>query len=265
MRLFKLTIFTALTMSPLPFGTSAAIAQTSTDLFKTNPEYEYQAAKRVMEQFYYRYQKDRIPFSATTCTEANMLLGKEDFWYKNNDIMIAVADLAYRVVYLSNDLQRLGYPPAIWKNIILEYERDVLQHLSPAPSEDERQGRLSEFTQELRRSLDAYRSSHPTIKEEYMSCGPGDAEIQARIVTQPRASQVLFTPSFYYDLCIAQKIDPEDTKRCNRWREAVDGKVEWVSGEYYYIARWPDGTTRRGKFRFAADDSHVTTITLRKP
>jgi hypothetical protein len=241
---------------------SAANSQTSTSLVESNPEAAYQAAKQAMQRLYDRYEK-KSRFSNSICTYAGDHLGEQAF-DKHDDQLIVVADLAYRVVYLSNDLRRLGYPSAVWQGILSAYEQEALNHLSSQPNLREATGRLYAFSGKLGNSLRDYRLSHPGLGDEYLGGECGDAEIEAKIVTQPQASQVLFTPSFYYELCVAQKIDPEDTKRCNRWREAVDGKVEYVSGDYHYIARWSDGTTRRGTFRFGVNDDGKL-ITLRKP
>ena len=66
------------------------------------------------------------------------------------------------------------------------------------------------------------------LREVVIGGGCGAGEVEVTIVTQPSGGQVLLAPSFYYELCRAQDIDPEDTRRCNRWREAHDGKLEYV-------------------------------------
>ncbi len=242
----------------------SCIAQTSTSLIRTDPRGQYQAVKTAMQALYDRYEKN-TRFMNSICNDIGDHLGHpEEFWAKNDGRLVAIADLAYRVVYLRNDLSRLGYPAIVWREILSHYENDVLNQLDHSISDKKLLELKTLFFHQLSDALANYRDSHPDIGKEDLGGECGDGDIEAKIVTQPRASQVLFTPSFYYELCKAQNIDPENTARCNRWREAIDGKVEYVAGDYHYIAKWSDGTTRRGTFRFGVNDDGKV-ITLHKP
>jgi hypothetical protein len=84
------------------------------------------------------------------------------------------------------------------------------------------------------------------------------------IATEPLGAQVMFIPTFFYELCKAQRLDPDDTRRCNRWREAVDGRLSQVAGDYLYMARWPDGAIRRGTLSFTGMEDGQRVV-LRKP
>ena len=61
-----------------------------------------------------------------------------------------------------------------------------------------------------------------------------------------------------------EKQNADDPSSCPRWREAIEGKLQSVAGDYVYRVRWPDGTIRRGTLRFDMGDEGKT-ITLRKP
>jgi hypothetical protein len=88
--------------------------------------------------------------------------------------------------------------------------------------------------------------------------------MSVRIVTSPRGGQVLFIPVFFYELCKAQNLDPDDARSCNRWGEAVDGRLAQVAGNYIYVARWPDGVVRRGRLTFS-NKQDGETVLVQKP
>jgi hypothetical protein len=247
---------------------SVVTAQTSTSLIKSAPRIQYRAAKEAMELIYNRFERNKNPDkNLFQCTLAGGYLGGlifSDYWAEHDKLTVAIADLAYNVVLWSETLPRLGYPGSIWRESISSYESEGLRHLTRPPTDPERDYRDRAFLKKLAALLDAYRSDHPASLQVNVGGECGADEIEVSIVTQPSGGQVLFTPSFYYELCRAQDIDPEDTRQCNRWREAHDGKLEYVSGAYHYLARWSDGATRSGMIGFTANDGGKT-ITIRKP
>lgn len=90
----------------------------------------------------------------------------------------------------------------------------------------------------------------------------GDGERPIGFVTRPAATHVFIIPSFFYELCRVRKVDPEDTSRCEHWREVLTTVVP-ITGRYHYIAKWGDGTIARGVLD--EEDPATGTITLRKP
>jgi hypothetical protein len=120
------------------------------------------------------------------------------------------------------------------------------------------QARRQAFMKELVGRLNAYRQSQPALGKvvhegrcrQEITAG----NINVRIETDPSGGSVFLIPTFFYDLCRAQNIDPDDTRRCNRWREAISGRTASVSGDYLYIVRWPDGASRRGKLSVVERD-----------
>ena len=91
-----------------------------------------------------------------------------------------------------------------------------------------------------------------------------DAGAIVSVATVPIAAQVMFIPTFFYELCKVQKQNADDPNGCPQWREAVEGKLQSVAGDYMYFVRWRDGVVRRGKRSFDMGDDGRT-ITLRKP
>ena len=113
--------------------------------------------------------------------------------------------------------------------------------------------------------LNGYGDKHPgLVKITYeKGCGAGP-EASVKIISYPEGAQIEYITYFNYELCRAQKLDPDDHKTCNRWREAHDSQLTKVTGDYLYLARWPDGKVRRGELRFT-DKDDGTTIKLTRP
>lgn len=124
--------------------------------------------------------------------------------------------------------------------------------------------RVPEFTGSIVTSLAAYRRSHPSLPKLVSIGGCGGAELTVSIATDPKGGQVLFIPTFFYELCKVQRQNPDDPQRCPRWRGAFEGHLAEVIGNYMYRVRWHDGTLRRGTLNFAELDDGAT-IVLRKP
>ena len=248
---------------------SHAFAQTSTGLFKSDLKAQYELSKQAMTALYQRLQPKlgvfENEYSLFQCSMAGNFLGTSpDVSWADDRTMRATADLAYKVVWWSNDLRRLGYPANVWSDLLARFEAEQIALLARPGDWSARDQRDRAFLGRLAGALNAYRNTKPALPRAIVGedCGAGDVAVS--IVTEPRGGKVLFTPGFYYELCRAQRLDPEDPARCNRWREALDGKLEYVAGDYYYIARWSDGAVRRGSLRIDANDDGRT-ITLRKP
>jgi hypothetical protein len=103
----------------------------------------------------------------------------------------------------------------------------------------------------------------PKIIVEGGGCGAGGLTV--RIATDPRGGQILIIPVFFYQLCKAQNLAPEDFKLCDRWREIPDGFNAEVSGDYNYIVRWSNGGRREGVLPFSSMGDGEKKLTLRAP
>jgi hypothetical protein len=195
-------------------------------------------------------------------------------WAEASDLTVRMANLAYDVWLWNRDLQ--PYPKSVWEPRLAAFESSEIDRIIRDPkSDDSADLRAHGFSQTLAAEVnDAIRGQSPALTPIRVDGGCGAGEFGVRIVTEPKGAQVLFIPNFFYELCRAQHTDPEDTTKCKRWREAIDGTVQQVSGDYYYFAKWPDGVTRRGKLTFTHneegpfDESCQCTrplITLAKP
>ncbi|HEY8321813.1 MAG TPA: hypothetical protein VIG46_08525 [Candidatus Baltobacteraceae bacterium] len=185
------------------------------------------------------------------------------------------ADLAGGVFYWEYELPRIGYPERVWRPWVSSYEASIVATARRVPASVDpfniwEKSPQSKFDG-LRRVLTAYREKHPRLPE--IITGPegcGGGEVPVKLITQPTATRVVIIPSFFYELCRVRRIDPNDTARCAHWRE-VSGPIVQVSGDYHYIAKWRDGTVKRGMLDIESaalpggDDPNANTITLRKP
>ncbi len=155
------------------------------------------------------------------------------------------ADIAYVVVHLERELPDIGYPSSVWKNRLSHFE-----HAMTVGNGSDYDHSLDLFLRHLRTDLEAYRTTHRTLPRTVLLEGCGAGEMAVNLVTRPKDAQIFVIPTFFYELCKVQKINPDDTTACSHWREVMTGMVTEVSGDYRYRARWHDGTIRRGKLLF---------------
>ncbi len=200
-------------------------------------------------------------FDLVNCLGGSAYTGTD---YRRRDITAAFADVAYDIVIWRDGFRRLGYPAALWQAPLTDYEQRRVDRAIALAVQPQVETSGAQIVDVLVRRLNAYRASHPSLPMivEEGGCGAGEASVS--IATAPVGAQVLVIPTFFYQLCKVEKQDADDPNACPRWREALQGKLQSVAGDYLYQARWPDGKTRHGTLRFDMRDDG-TTITLRKP
>jgi hypothetical protein len=182
-----------------------------------------------------------------------------------------IANIAVRY---QRALLELGYPRSVWGATLAAFEsREAARaralgagfatahdadHLYDIPFD-------GPFAKRIQAEVNAYQATHPSLHGLVFAGGCGADEISVKIVTTPVATQVFLIPTFYYELCRAEKVDPDNTTACDHWREVL-GPVAKIAGSYHYFARWV-GAVRRGilddKDYRENDDGAV--VTLRKP
>jgi hypothetical protein len=236
----------------------------------------YFAVKTVMQRLYdadsakfwsarvHQQQFDREMGHVPTYDIVNCVRGSEYTGGPKHDLSPAFADVAFDVITWRNAFRRLGFPASTWQQPLTGYEQEEVDRTiaGQAPAEDDPVPDAFERTMVQR--LNAYRAAHPALPEITRAGGCGAGEGTVAIATVPIGGQVLFIPTFFYQLCKVEKQNADDPNSCPRWREAIEGKLQSVAGDYLYRVRWPDGVTRRGTLRFDMGDDG-TTITLRKP
>ena len=117
-----------------------ATAQTSLALLKSDPARYFPAVKTAMQVVYDRTEKKQ-PYHGKTekkqpyhgkidldaCTERKMFLSEA---YDGADpLEFNAVDVAYLMVFWSNDLRRLGYPATVWQSLFDDFEQKALPML----------------------------------------------------------------------------------------------------------------------------------------
>jgi hypothetical protein len=179
------------------------------------------------------------------------------------------SEIAYQHLTLQLTLQATPYPPRLWQPILNRGEEAQVQYLGkhvPAPYEDGEPffSIQDEMMSDLENALNTYRKAHgnnfPLVSLEE---GCGDAAVGIHIATDPRGGRARFIAVFDYVYCERRGLDPENENKCTAWREPVDGILFAVAGEYRYKVNWPDGSSKKGKYRFETL-THGDTATIRK-
>jgi hypothetical protein len=229
---------------------------------------QYAAIKTVMQRLYDKGDREikailgKGDYDLYHCSSGSEYLGSTG----GDEAMASLANIAFDVVIWSNNLKRLNYPAASWQTPIAQYEANEIALVQKGLAEavTEWADRRGKFLNALSGRLAERRAKQPSLRKVVVEGGCGAGEVNVHIATEPKGGQVLFIPTFFYELCRVQNVDPDDTKGCTRWREAVEGTLAQVSGDYQYVVRWPDGAVRRGKLSFQ-NLQDGQTVTLRKP
>jgi hypothetical protein len=247
---------------------SSVSAQTWLGFAQADPQRQYAAVKKVMEGFVGGIADQDLSgevalfggYDLDHCASAWNYIGT---WASKDDVVVPLATLALDASIWNGALRNLKYPIELWGSEMQGYESAQLADMRRSRGrrlEYRLNNRNAAFRKQLTARLDAYRKSHPSlakvINEGACRSRMRGGEVPLRIETEPPGATVFLIPGFFYELCKAQNIDPDDTARCNRWREVITGRVSHVVGDYFYVVRWADGATRRGNLSVvdAVDD-----------
>lgn len=250
--------FTLLAVLLLAAG--AAFAQTSKTLLGAGADEQYLAFKRTFQKMVdegdlkiHVLPDDHGGVDLRDCTTGDYYLGPA------GDVSAQTrqrANLAYEVVRLKHLITRLGYPESVWRPALLKIEEE---------GQDAFAVHEEEHLQELSETLNAYRRrSAPSLPNTGVVGGCGEGEVGVRIATRPRNGRVRLIPVFFYKLCQIQKIDPDDPRRCDHWRESAEGALLDLSGDYIYQASWGDGSRHSGRLSLT-NLEYGQTITISRP
>jgi len=228
----------------------------------------YPVVKAAIAKVYRETGSSRKPGNTRGTYDLDNCQGGSDFVGDHNDLaklsrIRIYADIANEATIWETDLAALGYPAYLWQPWVKHYENSAVNLLKRVPPAQfyEAWQRSSPPFERLQSRLNKYWRAHRNLARIVNVGGCGAGEQTWKLVTQPRAAQVLIIPSFFYQLCQVERINPHDTSRCAHWREVIDGTITEVSGAYYYRVRWRDGRLRLGKLSF--DEIRGDTLTLR--
>jgi hypothetical protein len=201
-------------------------------------------------------------YSLADCDQARLYMPTQ---YSGADKLDEGTELAFYIVSWRNGLRNAGFPDAVWRPDLIQYEDRELNTIAGTTGDDSDE-RRTEFRRYLARKLNNYRqttaTSLPKVVPDDEGCGAGEADYGIR--TDPPGGRVWLIPVYFYRLCKAQGLDPDNSQSCDRWRQAPNGLVQPLSGDYYYYALWPDGT-RTGRTFLAVEGPPETVFTIPKP
>jgi hypothetical protein len=244
-------------------------AQTSSGLITSNPEEQYYVIKRSVQSMYDRGEIRTHVFAGIERYDLVLCLDVADYLGPFKEADRPIRDLAYlavEIVIWRSDLKALGYPEQVWRPRLIEYENRQLKAIVRGSSGiDENDVSNVRWRRDLVAALnDHRRQSGPSLKEVVAEGGCGGGEISVHVSLEPRNGRVFFIPLFFYQLCQMQQLDPDNPDRYDRWHESLDGQLAYLAGYYRYLARWPDGATRKGTISVTLKNAD-TNVVIRKP
>lgn len=176
-----------------------------------------------------------------------------EFGQEMDDPDIFPTHVARDVEQASATLRAGRVPIEVWGGYIDTINRLAVEYLKALRQNPSRKSALSEqaYTSkerveaEFEAALNRYGKSRG--QQFYLREGCGAGEVPVVIRTRPADAAVAYIPLFKYKLCEARQLSPLDAKVCNGWVNAVK-KEEYLSGKYFYIAKWADGGRTSGVF-----------------
>jgi hypothetical protein len=119
-----------------------------------------------------------------------------------HDVTPVFADIALDVVTWRDAFRRLGFPPSTWQQPLTDYEqKEVDRAIASSAAAPENDPISAAFERTMLQRLNAYRAAHPALPKVVRVGGCGAGEATVTIATAPLAAQVLFIPTFFYELC----------------------------------------------------------------
>lgn len=165
-------------------------------------------------------------------------------------------DVALKVSRLRAEMERLGYPRAVYESALESYEQKQIDRRIGAAADTATNGDLDA---DLVRRLNAARSElapdRPAIAASVGRCAErGRANASPILRTSPRGGEIWMISAFAFNVCIRKKSDPWDRYACH-WNEIPTEAEFDDTGRFVYQIRWPDGAMKRGIRQFGDDRS----------
>lgn len=207
-------------------------------------------------------------FDLVDCTSGADYLPQPAEGVPGDEVESQLAATAFAVLRLEHLLRGQRYPDASWRPVLERHEQAVLDKIRSDPPRPDNFEAYSDLDiglqQSLLASLRAHREqSDPSLLLPVAEGGCGAGELGILVATEPAGGVAEFIPVFHYRLCGVRGVDPDDTRACDHWREAADGMLFDVAGDYRYRVRWPDGHVSGGKLSFINLEEGQT-VTLRR-
>ncbi|MXO88246.1 hypothetical protein [Alteraurantiacibacter aestuarii] len=169
--------------------------------------------------------------------------------------------LAKQTVGIERRLREAGYLSEIYQGPLRDYEirsiyrsyRIVAPHVSTNQFDGVLRGdpEFKILTMRIEQNRRVMQSeSLPIVASG--ECGDGD--VPYLFSTIPANASLWIIPEFDSLICERRAIDPWNRDQCFGWYESTPSEEVYLSGRYLFVAEWPDGTVRRGRRLFEADE-----------
>jgi len=240
---------------------------------KAKPLHQYELVRTAMHTFFTPEFDEQYGVNTNLSGESSYDLndcnnGKIYVPDSESTLLLAFADLGYRVSVWRRYFPRLGYPEDVWSPVVNNFEEKALDailrtngrislwHLFPFHDDSS----LGGMRPAINPIFERYRQSHPEVGVIVTHDSCGDNVPSLAVHTDPPGGRTIFIPTFFHALCKAQGMDPDDPSVCDRWREPLDGKLTYVAGDYFYRVEWSDGKVQSGRLQYFDyfDDKQVT-------
>ncbi|TPJ22657.1 hypothetical protein [Mesorhizobium sp. B2-7-2] len=279
-RLEKLGRCAAFLLAMTLVHSSSALAATSSEKVLENPRQQYLIFKAAVKSIYiYNTDYGEAANGGYNLVDCDVVSpdhylasfgkdGRTMVRSKRNEPVAGLLLTAQSTVSMVEALKHAGYPASVADRPIQQFETAAIAFFARNPDYDaidtsDFYDLLDKFHKQVFSEAEKYRASAKKKLPDLIyltDCGDGEWPVHVRTI--PSNGRVVWIPEFFYRLCKVQKLDPDNEKQCDRWREAPDNIVN-VIGDYRYRASWPDGSLKTGALKFAnREQEHLT---IRKP
>ncbi|WP_339758124.1 hypothetical protein [uncultured Hoeflea sp.] len=169
--------------------------------------------------------------------------------------------IAFQVEFAKKVLSDEGYPALAWRDALIEFEDTGLRESQQTDDPYELLASFNLVAQKLAAELGASpRSNRRLSGKAGGECGDGGFTVE--FVSEPDGARLWVLYEFDFLLCQAKAIDPWNISRGSDcpWMETSVGSVDFDSevyvdsGNYRFVARWPDGHETTGRRKLRASD-----------
>lgn len=206
--------------------------------------------------------------------------------------------VASEIARIRSDLDRLKFPPSLYAEPLLAFERGEIEAATKGPdpqqqaieaakweaaaAEAERLGQEPPaYPEDLSAESDEIEDPYSTLATAIEAnrarlapklpkvvaeggCGAGGAG-PVIVKTVPPQGEVLLVNAFAFKVCTRKVPDPWDRFKC-KWTEIETDVKKSLAGRYVYQVTWPDGTVRKGTRDIVPeyDTDEAVTVTFKK-
>ena len=155
--------------------------------------------------------------------------------------------LAIEMAWMRERLRRLGYPPELYRRLLISHEAEELRSIAARQSgnvaDDDEQDVVEAIE---RRRARSFRYLRPV---ESVGCPPPPGQYRAILRSAPAGRPVYYIREFDWLLCFRQGTEPWNVRSCTRWAQSDAQQALPFYGWYRVQVRWPNGNLTQTRKR----------------